>query len=553
MIDKIKIETVHPLFRYDYDTLILLKCTKKTYADQLLNGLIYLNTPQNWVDQELRGNKGQGDILEGTLITVPAHENSIFSKDLLNNKLYDHFYNNMLLFFRRKNILNMRCSCFYGLHDKSFVKTILPDGKASYDFDIPKDYFSDFTELKTREEYKKAADKEKPAVVMIRNVSEFFSRIKKVLAKIGVNESEIVIAPVEYLDKHKRLILDVPFPHELLVKDSFFSTQSEVRIIINSFNKEFSNYLKNNNNCIDIGPINDIAEIQEYYYGNMEIHRHGNTKLLYSLPEPKDSNIDDFSFSEMENLLLNAISGFVKLENNPEETETLNEKLKPITDRILKKFGVYTFIDDNNLVSFYNVSKEIFEELDKKYEKSNEIDKFKNSIEFIAKKDIDEALALCDYAEKNNDYLFGISCYLKGEIYKEKGDYNNAIKYFKAAYLNDTEPSESLNQMASIFMITKRFNDAIETYTLFEENRGYDPMIFGNKGVIYINMKQYSKAIEFFDKAIELDPNDAFYYFNKSVALFKLGMKDEALKNAKKALDLDPGNSFYLAEYEKMV
>ena len=79
-------------FEYGFKTLILLKCTSSAFAQNLLKGELFLNTPQMWVAEEKKGNKGQGDLLEGTIITVPAHDTSPYVKALLANPFLDHFY-----------------------------------------------------------------------------------------------------------------------------------------------------------------------------------------------------------------------------------------------------------------------------------------------------------------------------------------------------------------------------------------------------------------------------------------------------------------------------
>ena len=59
-----------------FKTLMLFRCTKRKYAEDFVSGKIYFGCPQKWIDIEKKGNKGQGDILEGVFFATSIGSNS---------------------------------------------------------------------------------------------------------------------------------------------------------------------------------------------------------------------------------------------------------------------------------------------------------------------------------------------------------------------------------------------------------------------------------------------------------------------------------------------
>ena len=355
---------------------------------------------------------------------------------------------------------------------------------------------------------------------------------------------------MEYVDKNSRIVTDVPYPNELLIKDISFKSQSEVRIIVNSKSDEFLKHMNDNHSILRIGSIEDIATIQDYYYNSMEVIRRGNTGLMYSLPNPIKFNENSFTFSEYEDLLVNIVNGDVKITNYPQNAKTLNEKLEPLLKRIKDKYGVTVYVDEDKKISYYNVSTELAEELDIKHKNPVAIDNFKRKIESFMDNSLD--LALQEWKkEECNKVLLGYSKYYQGKIYDLKGDTETALKCFTESYYRDVMPIESLDGITNILFREKDYKKAINTYIMIQEVKGYDPMIWGNIGIAYIHLGEYREAIDYFDKAIKMDQDDAFYYYNKAVALYKLGEYQEALSLVDKALSLDPGNDYYKQELKK--
>jgi len=153
-----KLIPVESIFNFPFSTIMMFKCvSKKKFALGFQKGEIFLNHPSNWVKIEQDGNKGQGDLLEGTYFTTKTEDSSPFITQLKSDPSIEVIEQEDYSFFRRKEVLQTFCTCFYGLKDNCFKKTISKEGKAHYTFHVPKNYFSDFSECRTQEEYQRCS------------------------------------------------------------------------------------------------------------------------------------------------------------------------------------------------------------------------------------------------------------------------------------------------------------------------------------------------------------------------------------------------------------
>ncbi len=542
---------IKPIFNFHFSTLMLFRCTKRKYAESLRKGNVYFGTPRTWIQMEKDGNIGQGDILEGTFFSSLMDDKSSVVQKLKESSEYEYVCKNGYIFFRRKKILDLHCLCLYGLHDNSFRKIIDDKGKAHYQSNITKQYFSDFSDYRTRDEYDKAEKDEQPVVVFVYNPHEFFRRIRSTLMALGVKEEEIIISPVEYLDRYKPSFTNAQYPNELLLKDKSFINQSEIRIVINSNSTEYIDYMRKNNNTIQVGPLDDITNIYDYYFNDLSVERYGNTGLMFSLPQAVTHSIYSMTFFELEDLLINILRGTVKITNAGEGATTWNEKLKFITDIFNNKFGVIVNVDEHKNVMMYNMSQELIEQSNTRNKHGLEMEKLKKNIEELINEDKkDEALSICStYYEDAK--MSGVAYYYSGKIFLLRGEKNKAIESFYKAYQHDYKVIESLDGIASIYFQQENYQKAIEIYNVIQDEKGYDSDIWCNIGVCYIHISQYEKAIEFFDKGIEKKPTDAYAYYNKGVALYKKGDYVYAKECMEKAIELDPHNTYYKEEYDK--
>ena len=113
------------VFNFNFSTILLFRCTRRKYADSFVKGKIFFNQPKNWIQIEKDGDKGQGDVLEGTFLSVKEGDNSNFIERLKKDNNLTYFCKNGFIYFRRKEIEELYSICFYGLKDNSFAEKIL--------------------------------------------------------------------------------------------------------------------------------------------------------------------------------------------------------------------------------------------------------------------------------------------------------------------------------------------------------------------------------------------------------------------------------------------
>ena len=527
--------------------IMLFRCTKRKYAESFQNGKIRLSTPQSWINYSGKG-LGIGDELEGVFFS--HFKESSNRLNLLEDDV-DVIHKNELIYYRRKAILGLKCLCVYGLDFNQFIKTTDENGKAQYSFTVPQSYFSGFSDVKNQETYKAMNEDEQPVVLLIKNPNEFFDRLIKSLSIFGLCERDIIIAPVTYIDKTQPMFVPQEAPYELLLKDSTYKEQSEVRIIINSEKKELSEYLNKNNNVINIGNISDITEISSYYFSEMKLEKYGNRGLMITLPEPQIYNINDLNYFELETLVSNIVRGTVDIRGASPTASSLQEKLKPIIDIFDRKYGVKVFIDGNH-INYYNLSNDLLDESKKRYAKSIEGERLKHEAETLLENmKNDEVIELCK-VYKQDILLCGIAYYFIGKAFYSKGEYEEARRAFYGAFISDYNTIESLDAIAHTYIKESNYNQAIDIYKAIQDEKGYDCLIWGNMAVCYCKIGEYDNALKVLNRAIEYDPKIAWCYSIKSYVYKELGRFQEAVDCINKAIELEPDNTVYQQQLEEL-
>ena len=528
--------------------IMLFRCTKRRYAEAFLKGEIRLSTPRSWISFDDPGNKGVGDGLEGIFL---SHYQSKEYEGIVVPDNIDIVKKENLIFYRRKEVLDFKCICAYGLDSQKFKKSIDENGRAHYCFSVPNSYFNGFSNGRTQDSYSNIDLSEQPVVILINNPYEFFQRIISSLVSMGVEQNDIIISPVTYIDKSKPMVVPQSTPIELLVKDNAYADQSEIRIIIKSKNKKFLDYLENHNNIITIGDISDISSISDYYFNDMKLERFGNRRLMISLPNPRTYNIKDLNYFELEDLVTNIINGFVKIENYPENAKTWQEKLKPIIDVFENKYGVHVFIEGNT-ISYYNLSNDLLIASNKKHEVDHQRRSLQQKLEQLLENNkIDEALKLCDRYYSENNYS-GIAYYYAGKAFINKQQYEEAIEAFNTSFTNDYKRIESLDGIANAFYKKGEYKNAIGIYKIIQDVKGYDCYIWGNMAVCYCAVGEYENALTVLNRAIGKDPELAWCYSNKAFVCQKLGLYEEGIKSIKEAIRLEPDNSLNQMRLEEL-
>lgn len=357
------------VLNFNFSTQMLFRCIEKRFAQSFIKGEIRLSQPSYWIGEEQKGNKGKGDILEGTFLSTKEGDKSDFINKLKQDKNINYFDYEGYTYFRKNSIEQLYCLCFYGLNDNSYTERNTDNyGKEYYTSRVRKEFFESFSERISKEEYLKKEELDRPAVLFISNPHELFERIRKFFMKFGISEQEIIISPVQYLNKKKNSISVLQYPKELLLKDLYYENQSEIRIIINTKNKAFLDYMKNNNNIINIGNIEDIAEIYDYYFDDLIIERKGKNVIEFNLPNERIEKYEDMSLERLLTILAQAYTN-----NLPDSLINEKEKIINIMKQNLKsKYNIDVEYNNGSFI-IYNASDEIIkylEEYSRKFQKS---------------------------------------------------------------------------------------------------------------------------------------------------------------------------------------
>lgn len=535
------------VLNFDFSTQMLFRCIERKYAETFINGEIRFGQPQNWIEKEKNGNKGQGDLLEGIFLSAQGNDESKLITRLKNNSYINCIEYNGFKYFRRKSIENLYCLCFYGLNNNSFRnKKIDNKGKAHYYSYVSKEFFESFSEKISKEDYLKMNEGDRPSVIFISNPHEFFKRIKKFFNKVGVKEQDVIISPVDYINKNKIMLSGIPYPRELLLKDKFFEKQSEIRIIINSQSRELLEYMKNHNNTINIGNIDDIAKIYDYYFEDLVIERKNRSTIEFNLPVEEVEKYEDMPLEEMLTILGQAYIG--KL---PESAKNEREKIIEIMHKQLKKKYKIDVDYSKGCMYILNASDKVGKRIIEYSKPHTKLTNFENDIiSLIKNKEYHKALESIENINED-ETLKNVCEFYKGKILEEKGNYDEAVTIYDYCIENEIKLPEVLSSRSNCYNRLQKYDLAIRDLEILQDTIGYNPQIYSNKGINLINLNKLDEAIIEFNKSIELNEYNPEAYYNRSVAYYRKGNYNNAKNDIDKAIKYNPTNNFYKSQYER--
>tara|TARA_Y100000815_G_scaffold128884_1_gene116329 strand:- start:112 stop:648 length:537 start_codon:yes stop_codon:yes gene_type:complete len=93
-------------------------------------------------------------------------------------------------------------------------------------------------------------------------------------------------------------------------------------------------------------------------------------------------------------------------------------------------------------------------------------------------------------------------------------------------------------ELAELQARTFRPDEAIATLEASVANRGKDPVVLNNIGVLYLQQGNADAAVDAFGDAVDLDGGEARYWSNLGLALAMVGRDDEAFSAYRRALSL---------------
>lgn len=277
------------------EMFMLFRCTTQEYAERFLKtGNIRFGTPQEWINYYKEHGDGRGDLLEGSFASIHNFdERPINFYKLYRPKTfmtYDERNGNY--YFQSTDVLGLRTFCLFGLDRSLFIRKAEGENRNEYPTgSILKQYFEDFSDA-TQENYEELPKDKKPVLLMIKNPRKFFERLIQSLMQNGFARDEIIIRHVSYMDKKKQFLIGDAIPGELFAKDVSFSYQSEIRVVLMPQKEHLRELIENKNGIFDLGGMNDIADIQDYYFHDFYMQLRGNS-LLYVLSKPIETPIND--------------------------------------------------------------------------------------------------------------------------------------------------------------------------------------------------------------------------------------------------------------------
>jgi len=150
-----------------------------------------------------------------------------------------------------------------------------------------------------------------------------------------------------------------------------------------------------------------------------------------------------------------------------------------------------------------------------------------------------------DVYEKYPDAYYG--CYALGNAYKDKGDIENAIKFYSKSIEMNGDFGDNYNNRGVLRNQQNDFTGAISDLTIALKYPTATAYTHFNRGLAYFNKHDYKNAINDFDNAITLKNNftEALQY--RADAKGSLKKFKEALLDYDKVIALDPSNGLAYA------
>jgi len=185
----------------------------------------------------------------------------------------------------------------------------------------------------------------------------------------------------------------------------------------------------------------------------------------------------------------------------------------------------------------------------KEYDKA--ITQFKKALEINpelseASEKYKTVLAEKEKQEKNVKKLVGITHFNKGNNYRRKGEFENAIKEYTLAIKHNPEYYLAFYNRGRAYQNMGKYEESLKNYAdTIKINPEYAES-YNSRGFIYDRLNRLDKAISDYTNAIKINPEYAEAYNNRGNAFFKERNFEEAISNYTNALEI---NSNFIQSY----
>jgi tetratricopeptide (TPR) repeat protein len=444
--------------------LLFFRCTTNYYAKKFIStGNIRFATPSEWIKAYKNGSDGRGDLLEGTFLAT----NNSLKKELINLKEIEVVNKGNLHYLRRYSSLGLRAFCLYGLKMSDLtVKCRAANKKKANSGKIDKEYFCSFFPEVTKESYDLLPENDKPVVIMITNPKLFLDRVISCLVSIGFDIKEILFDNVRYVDKNVQHQIFCTPPFELFYKDNSFNNQNEFRIIINSQSGKALNILNKNNGIINVGKLDDIAQVYDYYFDDLDMIV-CEDRMEFKLPKSQTYTLTN----PIEMMWL------VHQRLRDEMPNSTKEKDDEDVDWFLKQLKTQHGITFNwKTLQFYNSNNEMI---------------------FDAS---DVTNTLCDHA----DYFV-----------KEK-EYDNAIDSYQRALHLKPYDENIIIKLVELNINLGNYQASIDVLSNWLESNEKNGKMLYYRSMSYYHLSNYDKSLIDINNALSIEPNNDKYLLLKN-------------------------------------
>ncbi|MCW7754781.1 tetratricopeptide repeat protein [Desulfobotulus sp. H1] len=120
-----------------------------------------------------------------------------------------------------------------------------------------------------------------------------------------------------------------------------------------------------------------------------------------------------------------------------------------------------------------------------------------------------------------------------------------AIPYFKKASELRSDYAQPLNNLASAYMATGKWHEAINVLVPLTEDLLYATPHYAlsNLGWAHYNLKEYDIALRYYTRALRHEPRHPPALRGQAMVFLQTGRTDEALRSADRLTDLVPQNA----------
>jgi len=127
-----------------------------------------------------------------------------------------------------------------------------------------------------------------------------------------------------------------------------------------------------------------------------------------------------------------------------------------------------------------------------------------------------------------------------GDQCRAQKDYEQAIKYFKAALRKEGKNAKLYNKLGLAELSSADYAAARSDFGKAVKYDKHYPEAWNDLGVVYYLQREYVPATRYFSKAIALNDTRASFHVNLATTWFTMNQMDRAMHEYTRALELDP-------------